>query len=297
MPTWDENELHCIASGEVDWQERFSLYGGVPRLVFDTTDVLTPALEAKGNAVSQHFFEAGFGGIDGETSYVLLHINPSRNADTMAWEYSGLPVYSFASDEVFKKISNKHRDSQMAKVQNLFNCGTAEQNYGSATAGLLFEKVCLWLTPIDGKTLPVAPLAHSSTTTINTITLPETVRILQHGWANMGNLERNILYKPVICNLESGDAFCIIGEGLKRILAVLQITVGKKHPVKTNGLKKIVAAFPPVVQDSITEKILLFVTPKHGQLCSVQPWYTQQDKVVTMAPGFEQFVCRHTLVS
>ena len=129
------------------------------------------------------------------------------------------------------------------------------------------------------------------------ITLPAKESILQYGWADKANLEVDILYKPVICNLESGDAFCIIGEGSKRILAVLQITVGKKHPVKTNGLKKIVAAFPPVVQDSITEKILLFVNPKHGQLCSLQPWHTQQDKVMTMAPGFEQFVCRHTKVS
>ena len=295
MPTWDENELQCIATPrEVDWQERFTLYGGVPRIVFDTADILTRALEAKGKAVSQHFFESGFGGIDGETSYILLHINPPRNADTMAWEYSKLPVHSFASDEIFKRVSNKHRDAQIAKVADLFDSGTAESDYGSATAGLLFEKVCLWLTPIDGMKLKATSLLRTDYSI--EITLPAKESILQYGWADKADLEVDILYKPVIGNLESGDAFCmIVGEDRKPVLIVLQITVGMKHPVKTNGLKRILHAFPHTLQESLTKKMLLFITPKNGRLSSVQKWHTQQDTVAKKAPDFEQFVCRHTL--
>lgn len=106
-------------------------------------------------------------------------------------------------------------------------------------------------------------------------------QVLRDDWKSTYILSTNMLYRPRISNLESGDAFCVISNNdtSQLMLIVLQITVGSKHPVKVNGLVQILRSFAPEIRSRITSKILLFVTDKHGILNCTHPLHNQDDKV------------------
>jgi len=83
------------------------------------------------------------------------------------------------------------------------------------------------------------------------------------------------------------------------MLIVFQITVGEVHPVKENGIRDIIKAYSKLVQDKMTQKLVVFVIPMHGPLCSEQPLHTVDDKVMERIPkeleGLEQYVCEYKL--
>mmetsp|Transcript_28557 Transcript_28557/g.48271 ORF Transcript_28557/g.48271 Transcript_28557/m.48271 type:complete len:131 (-) Transcript_28557:142-534(-) len=83
---------------------------------------------------------------------------------------------------------------------------------------------------------------------------------LSRNW-KLDTLEADILYVPIIGNLESGDAFFLQSD--TNTLYVLQITVGETHPVKANGLNVIFERFSNII---VNNCYLVFVTPKNGQL-------------------------------
>lgn len=52
---------------------------------------------------------------------------------------------------------NKHNDDQMlAGAVGMFNAGVASETYGAVSAGNLFEKICLWLKPLNGQHITAA---------------------------------------------------------------------------------------------------------------------------------------------
>lgn len=103
--------------------------------------------------------------------------------------------------------------------------------------------------------------------------------------------------------MESGDAFCVLpceGNSSHWMLLVFQITVGESHPIKANGLIKILDAIDPTIRGNFTQKLLVFVTPWHSKLERTQPYHTAQGKVIAQSSSkvyeFRQAVCRYKLV-
>jgi len=110
----------------------------------------------------------------------------------------------------------------------------------------------------------------------------------------------NVLMVPRISNLESGDAFYVVQyKPDSFLLVIFQITVGKSHPVKVNGLRDILLGFPESVRNKITNKALVFVIPKHGSFDEEQKLYIQKDEEASVLPliekGFQQYVYRHEI--
>lgn len=305
LPTWSYLELLFIEPDDKNWIDRFTWFGGVPRNVFwDGVEEnprlkLENTLEAKGGMIDDYFFKYGFGNVDAEKSYMLVHLNPPWSPFENDWLYANeVSVHSFASDLIFKRIVDKHQSRILSEPINLFNAGVASEVYGGGSAGNLFEKICLWLKPVASQTIQVQSM---QTTNIYNIPLPA-MAVLDYHWKENARDEEskkllpNILYQPKISNLESGDAFGLVPNESSFHLVVLQITVGEKHPVKVNGLHDIILAYPEFIQQRIEKKLLVFVTPVDGKLNSVQPLHTQQNKVALTIPqlvqGFEQCVCR-----
>mmetsp|Transcript_14848 Transcript_14848/g.13426 ORF Transcript_14848/g.13426 Transcript_14848/m.13426 type:complete len:93 (-) Transcript_14848:98-376(-) len=85
---------------------------------------------------------------------------------------------------------------------------------------------------------------------------------------------------------------------MKFAIIVLQFTVAEKHPVKVKGLKRIIAAYSKDIQNNITRKFLIFVTPLHGKLNSIQPYHVD-GKVAVHIPRdikkFEQCTFRYEI--
>ena len=137
------------------------------------------------------------------------------------------------------------------------------------------------------------------------ITLPDR-EILPRQWKTARGRDRNlspgVLYQPRIANLESGDCFCVIDWEEGYMLVVLQMTVGAVHPIKVNGLRDIVLAYPMQIRSELVSKVLVFVTPTDGALDGQQPYHTQDGKVaerfsieVDGPNGFVQHKCEYKI--
>lgn len=303
MPTWSEQELLLVNDRIHDWYDRFVTFGGVPRFVLwdgqgtDPQELLDDALDSKGATVIDYFVNYRFGDVDSEKSYMLMHINPPWSHEQDDWDYLGKVVHSFASDVIFQTLSKKHERPLLASAADRFNAGVAKQSYGGGSAGNLFEKIVLWLKPIAETTITLTSLADG---TELAITLPP-VEILPFDWKSSANgaLRPGCLYQPRIANLESGDCFGVVQHDGANVLLVLQMTVGDNHPVKANGLRDIVLAYPLDVRNDLRNKLLGFVIPLHGALNSTQPLHTQGGRAIERIPtevqGFAQYVCRYTI--
>ena len=230
-------------------------------------------------------------------SYMLVHINPPVSADG-DFQYDGRKVYSFASDTIFQKLVDTYDSIMLAGAMGMFNSGAAEHTYGAVSGDNLFEKICLWLKPLDGKCITATALGDDGPAVA--FNVPLTRLILPQDWKKSSQLPVNVLIVPRISNLESGDAFYEERRGRNdNVLVIFQITVGKSHPVKVNGLRDILLAYPKVVRNKITSKALVFVTPKYGCIDKKQNLCTQKNTVSSNMPrvvrGFQQFVYRYEI--
>ena len=211
-------------------------------------------------------------------------------------------MYTFASDEIFNKIFEKHTASLPARATEIFNAGVATQTYGGISAGHLFEKICLWLKPLKGKSVEATNLSNGSTFEF---VVPEARDMLPFDWQIDGNLPVDVLLSPRICNLESGNQFYLAtmnGKADKLMLVVLQMTVGEMHPVNSNGLHVIFNAFSKELQNRIDKKVILFVIPNFGKLCTEQKITTNKgedmnsNSIPRAVSDFEQYVYRYKLI-
>jgi len=308
MPTWSEQELMFVEADISKWYDNFVLFGGVPRHVLHGSashNMLKEALAAKGGAIAENFFKFSFGAVDSLQNYMLVHINPPLVAvagdgdGEDNFDYKGETVYSFASDFIFQWLVSKNNAQMLAGAVGMFNAGAASEAYGAVSAGNLFEKICLWLKPLNGQHISAASLDQSFAKPLS-IVVPEDRHVLAHNWKKTAQLPVNMLILPHICNLESGDAFFVAPCGSDRfLLVVFQITVATSHPVKINGLHDILLAFPENVRSKITQKFLVFVVPTHCPLDKAQTLYTQKNAHAKLVPnivkGFKQYVYRHII--
>jgi hypothetical protein len=252
---------------------------------------LESAVSQKGGLIIREFSKFGFNTIDLIQNYLLIHINPPLPSSPSSsdidsdFQYNGMPKYSFASDYVFQLLVSKYDAMMLAKSSDVFNVGVANSAYGAVSAGHLFEKVCLWLKPLESQQFTAAALgrAGSDCGEKEEFLVPSSRELLPHDWKRASLLRPNIHYLPRISNLESCDSFyltetSVVGEYL---LVVFQITVAATHEVKANGLSEVVKAF----QDSssmckITQKALVVLIPKHGSLSTEQAIVTQKGEVM-----------------
>jgi hypothetical protein len=77
----------------------------------------------------------------------------------------------------------------------------------------------------------------------------------------------------------------VVTYGKETVLVVFHITVAENCPVKAKGLETIVQAFAPEVREKVTRKILCFVTPLGGKLCTVQPYHNDYEIVSENLPA------------
>ena len=293
LPTWSEEELLCVDPDSNKWYDNFVYCGGVPRNVFrDPADLriaVEEAIRIKGPATVTQFFSFGHGDLDANTNYMIIHINPPGLEDDSDWNFRGEKVYSFASDIIFQKLTRDFDRKILNDAVNIFNRGVSSERYGAATAGLLFEKFCLYAYPLYNQVLKLQPLEQTTSDETQSnkmqsiyLQLPSEMEHLDRFFVDKKDLKPDIFYQPRISNLESGDAFCMIAVTengrIAYKLIILQITVAEKHAVKINGLQKIIAAYPDEIATNIIEKALVFVTPKCGKLNSFQSYVNRDGK-------------------
>ena len=234
-------------------------------------------------------------------SYALTHINPLRSDDGSIMYTE--PVFTFASDYVFRRLASMFQKGLVLEATAWFSAGgeIAAQKYGAATAGWVFERICLWCVPLAGREICCEPLG-ANLPPLDKFTLPA-LQLLSNWWKEEKNLMPNLLYQPTVANMEAGDGFCVVKINGADMLVVLQITTAASHPVKATGLKRLYEAFPQAVRSKIGRKILIFVTPQDGKLRTLQTFHTLKDEefkrgsdIPAPASEFEQWVYRYNPV-
>jgi len=309
LPTWSELELMFVSGDKPvgSWYDDFVLFGGVPRYIFNSNSgesaplaSLIKAVDEKGGALAESFFKFGFRMTDWLQCYMLVHINPPLSA-AGEFDYNNRTVYTFASDAIFQMVAEKHSIQMLAGAVGMFNVGVASESYGAVSAGKLFEKVCLWLKPLDGMRFTATSLMGDS---LNAdFEVPSHREMLPQDWKKSVRLVPSVLYVPRISNLEAGDCFYLVPLPTSGyLLVVLQITVGTSHPVKTNGLHDILLAYIEDVRVQVVSKALVFVLPAHGEFHGRQPLHTLKGKkidgssyVPVAVRDFKQYVYRHVI--
>jgi hypothetical protein len=125
VPTWSEEELWLVNRRIEEWYDRFLKCGGIIRLVLwdgegiEPLSILDAALSENGAMVANNFFVNGFDGyVDYNINYSLIHINPPfDNNDEVGFLYDcSMPVFTFASDYVFRQIVRKHTIVQKQQI-------------------------------------------------------------------------------------------------------------------------------------------------------------------------------------
>ena len=310
LPVWSYDELKTVNENEASWSSEYEEFGGVARSIlrgpiyFDLIKgELREKLRCIGHTVMKLFMKRNFGAIDIDTSYALVHINPPRSEDGK-YIYTCLDFeYTFASMYVFRKLMTTFKKSQLMEVSCWFNTteDLVSQKYGGSFAGDMFEWLCLFQVPLCERKLSCESLGNNQNPLGNFV-VPE-IELLSSIQMKEGNLHPMVLYVPKASNFESGDAFCTIEVDGVKVLLVFQITIASSHPVRANGLVKIFNAFPEDIRNSFQRKIILFVTPSQGKLCSWQPLWTVKGetfkdvtKIPAEAKNFEQWFYRYTIV-
>ena len=307
LPIWTEDEL-CIVNPNINiWYDRYEKWGGVPRSVlWDGTgnkveQTIDTMIRLYGHRVIKNFFQYGFSEIDSLTDYTLIHMNPQKSQDGKYIYQSPNPIVNFATDYIFRILKSVFKRYMLREPARWFHtgCDAAVAKYGYDVASSIFEKICLWIVPLENRTISCESLSNPTTLSLNPITLP-TVALLTHQWKKEGCLASNILYQPKVTNLEFGHAFCVLQIYNSLAFIILQITIAEYYPVKLNGLKCILNAFSEEVRLSIERKIIIFVTPLDGKLRTIQSYHMGKDIVFKdnntcheEEDNFEQWVLRY----
>lgn len=313
LPTWSEEELCMISDEKEEWYEGFVTFGGVPRLVFgrltESLKSVEDSIISVGSDMVKKFMETGHGGLDADISYKLVHINPP--VKDRVFDYRGRRVFSFASDVIFKKLAKLYQNSILEAARGIFNEGVISREMcRESSAGVYFEKIVLWLQPLSGvhrvylllamETSSMKRKVATDTESDITVAIPSDTVLLPPIPHKSFQLKASIHYKPRISNMESGNSFFVLpaGEGSFKLF-VLQITVAEVHPVKMNGLLKIIMKFPESIQRRLVEISLIFVTPVNGTLTQPQALITQTVEGALKAPAqlrnVRQFCLRYSL--
>jgi hypothetical protein len=154
MPTWSELELRFLAPNNDGWLDAFCTFGGVPRHVFPGPGALNPhnllneSLTMKGFELATSILVHGRRAPDEEQNFMLIHMNPPKNSEGI-YDYSGSPLYSFASNEIFSRLAEFNTQRMIRMAVNLFDEGSAFPPF--LDADKTFKMVCLWLPPINGQ--------------------------------------------------------------------------------------------------------------------------------------------------
>jgi hypothetical protein len=113
---------------------------------------------------------------------MLMHINPERDREQDTLNDTGCKVYSFASDEIFRKLCHNRlrRASLLAQARDVFNSGSASEMLSdSSSAANLFERR-LWLISFNGKCVKAFPF--EADTEPFDLTFPGETSTLQLDW-------------------------------------------------------------------------------------------------------------------
>jgi hypothetical protein len=281
MPTWsadEQAELFSSAQFQSEYDKEvvqrayknIFYLGGSIRNNIETKDPvkkIEDAIIRKGEYVCERFFKAGFGGTEDVLTDVLVHRNPVMTGDV--YDFDAEPcAFSFASPYVLRRLLALNNNMLVTDVRNKYTVGT----FRGGDDGFEFELLCLHGFKISDVEFHAQPLTEN-TRPIKVKFPPK--QVLALNWREK-YLEANLLYIPPYCNLESGDAFCLIEINGRWTVVIIQCTIAENHPVKQNDVKIIRDCYVKNQGLQVDDTVIMFMIPVTGKLKAEQPLVTSK---------------------
>ena len=311
MPTWDGRELEeYIFSNEFLLNENLTAedqqtvlnnsryLGGVLRGNINCCRVkcspelyLGKAIREKGKEIVELFYSTGFGGTEESITDKLIHRNPPKDEQgNNIYECLHTDVnFMFASPYVLVEISKLRNKTLLLQAKEKYKNGI----FRGGEDGKDFEMHCFHTFKFSGEPFTLKPLANTQDLEEMQVTFP-IIEYLPVNWKTLPNaLKPDILYLPMVGNLESGDGFCVMEMNGQSTLFILQCTIAENHPVKTNGIVQIYDYYVNNSDVVINHTVIVFVIPEVGKLRAKQPLTTKTNTITTNIPNKIRSVTNH----
>jgi len=288
MPVWSREELdemydafgvervherviNIEYQNVVKEQSLYDIYGGVPRSIQSQDGKkMFKALLNKGSTVASNFFKAGNmpgTGPDIENSYTLVHLVPPKNEDDTYDYFDNLAVV--ASRYVFNVLQITS-DIEVNRAMKKFLLLSDPGGRYASPLGYCFEAIFYREYPAEMNLYALNERGSSRAKIVSNITKTIKTPTDKHHFPtskSVMNWASNVFYFPSSRIFESADAFFIQGTKEQSELYIFQLTVAKKHSVKSKGLLKIVKYFEDSgykIDSNSMKMHLVFVTPQKG---------------------------------
>ncbi|CAG8435989.1 4252_t:CDS:1 [Funneliformis mosseae] len=182
-------------------------------------------------------------------------------------------IIKYASYYVSELVTKKLQDVLMNKLRNELNASLSD-GISNPLLGSTFEQFSHRILR-NGGNFRVRLLDHASTTSTSFyIQMPRQDEKLM--FSTIDAIENNKYYQPLNQNFESIDAIVAPDK-------LFQITIAKNHPIKLNGLKKLIDKLGG--KSGIGDIYFYFVLPKNLYMnYRTQPFHTSKKTVVKAKP-------------
>ena len=278
MPPWSLDQLERCRQltpqrqrqiDEATLQENYKLVGGIARWALGTTadalDQIDSAVKGVSFAVVQSVMATQHATKNDEKELVhrlvLWTVGKDGNGRWLYEISSENPIhYSILTDFVRKKLSEKASLLSIQKRRALIS-ELNEEGAASAYRGVIFEADAIDRLVRGGS----FSLHKCSSPDDQPISLTLTNTGSRFPMQDLDSLDftnaLNRIVVPDARNFESVDAFRVNWSPPHIEVLLFQMTVGKSHPTKYNGVKKVMKKIRTKLKDTIVTCKLVFVVP------------------------------------
>ena len=273
MPPWTMEELELVKPEGVDVAERFRIWGGVPRYVFN-------------EIYSEDQLQKVISDLKTESLYKLATQQEMRNSTELSHKTFHLVVkegdYSksdvtFASEYVLEYVVKQLKFNTRSSILRLIDSGECD---GSAYLGELFEAFTHQKFR-EGGTFKMRRLARDGEDQVEEqLVLEKPECVVFDDISELKKIRDEPVYlKPRKKNFESLDSV-LLHKGKK---IGMQITVNKSHGVKKNSLDKVREAL------GSSDLIVCFVVPHSIYVSFKKQTYQGTNKQALKCQEFKEY--------
>ena len=288
MPPWSLDQLELCRQltprrqrqiDEATLQENYKLVGGIARWALGTTanvlDQIDSAVKGVSFSVVQSVMATQHATKNDEKELVhrlvLWTVGKDGNGRWLLEISSENPIhYSMLTDFVGKKLSEKAASLSIQKRKALIS-ELKEEGAASAYRGVIFEADAIDRL-VRGGSFSLHKCSSVDDQSIS-LTLTNTgSRFPMQGLDSLDVINAvNRIVVPDARNFESADAFRVNLNPPQTEVLLFQMTVGKTHPTKYNGVKQVMDKIREKLKDETISCKLVFVVPGDVKSCYHSP--------------------------
>ncbi|RPB19041.1 hypothetical protein L211DRAFT_668245 [Terfezia boudieri ATCC MYA-4762] len=233
MPIWDELELERLwklrfpSITESDWRGYFSKWDGVPRSILEKTnsfyqeDLYNNCQAVDIDACMKWIGTNRYNSTSISGTVLHMTVTPEGKYEDFRVKFASLYI---------ENIIVSYYERNMPKMITKYILDTEEDSVYASTRGYIFEAIAHWILARGGK----FQVRRLGDLTEETIALP---KLVQQSFYSVDEIKPGFYSRPRSRTFETIDSLCIYR--VAEHDSLFQITVGRQHSIKVNGLENL----------------------------------------------------------